>query len=113
MSSNTDVKQTEVDESLTEGELVKYLPVGANPETIQSVSKALEQLQNVAQRSQFPLLVPAVSNPPSAKADAGQDIRKEAVPSLTEYAMQDQVRHSQVGAGRHASRLYNGAKSIW
>lgn len=113
MSSNSDVKTVESPANSTDAALDHYLPVGSNPETIKSVSKALQNLQSVAKRAQFPVLVPAAVGALSVTAEDDQDVSQNSATTPAEYAMLQRGRNTHVGAERYASSQYNGAKSIW
>lgn len=84
------------------------LSVGVHPASIQSLEKALDQLRQTAQRSQFP--VEATSE---ARSQAAAQHKQAATPvEPAAYVVLSAGRKRFATSGREASRLYNGAKSF-
>ncbi|CUH75627.1 hypothetical protein TRM7557_00482 [Tritonibacter multivorans] len=87
-----------------------HLPVGAHPASIQSLEKALEQLRQTANRSQFPVEVPA---DPKLRATAAKPQKSAPTVEPAAYVVLSSSKDRFATSEREASRRYMGAKNFF
>lgn len=85
------------------------LPVGAHPASIQSLEKALEQLRQTANRSQFPVEVPS---DPKRRQAASKTQKPASTVEPAAYVMMTSGK-GLATSEREASRRYIGAKNFF
>ena len=86
------------------------LPVGAHPASIQSLEKALEQLRQTANRSQFPVEVP---NDTKRRKAAAKTQKPASTVEPAAYVVMTSGKDRLATSEREASRRYIGAKNFF